>query len=148
METTWQVTLREKCPNTEFFLVRIFPHLDWIRRRSISPYSVRMRENADQKKLGIWTLFMQYQFHQIDLSETFISLYFVWALPLCWARFFLVFIIEYAHMWPILFVGYNAFTNWMNLAVHVWISSQFMRLNEITLPVISPWSMFYHHLVL
>ena len=24
--------LREKCPNTEFFLVRIFPHLDWIRR--------------------------------------------------------------------------------------------------------------------
>ena len=25
-------TLREKCPNTEFFLVRIFPDLDWIRR--------------------------------------------------------------------------------------------------------------------
>ena len=25
-------TLREKCPNTEFFLVRIFPHSDWIRR--------------------------------------------------------------------------------------------------------------------
>ena len=24
--------LREKCSNTEFFLVRIFPHLDWIRR--------------------------------------------------------------------------------------------------------------------
>ena len=24
--------LREKCPNTEFFLVRIFPHLDWIRK--------------------------------------------------------------------------------------------------------------------
>ena len=24
--------LREKCPNTEFFLVRIFPHSDWIRR--------------------------------------------------------------------------------------------------------------------
>ena len=31
-----------KCPNTEFFLVRIFPHSDWIRSdavRSISPYS-------------------------------------------------------------------------------------------------------------
>ena len=25
------VALREKCPNTEFFLVRIFPHSDWIR---------------------------------------------------------------------------------------------------------------------
>ena len=25
----------------------------------ISPYSVRMRENTDQKKLRIWTLFMQ-----------------------------------------------------------------------------------------
>ena len=29
--TIWH-PLREKCPNTEFFLVRIFPHLDWIRR--------------------------------------------------------------------------------------------------------------------
>ena len=25
-------SLREKCPNTELFLVRIFPHSDWIRR--------------------------------------------------------------------------------------------------------------------
>ena len=24
--------LCEKCPNAEFFLVRIFPHSDWIRR--------------------------------------------------------------------------------------------------------------------
>ena len=31
------VTLRENCPNTEFFLVRI-------------------QENTDQKKLRIWTL--------------------------------------------------------------------------------------------
>ena len=39
----------EKCPNMEFFLVCSFP------------YSVRMRENTDQKKkkLGIWTLFTQ-----------------------------------------------------------------------------------------
>ena len=29
------------------FLVRVFPHLDWILR--FSPYSVRMRENTDQK---------------------------------------------------------------------------------------------------
>ena len=34
-------SLREKCPNTEFFLVRIFPH-------------------SDQKKLRIWTLFTQW----------------------------------------------------------------------------------------
>ena len=34
------VSLREKCPNTEFFLVRIFPH-------------------PDQKKLRIWTLFTE-----------------------------------------------------------------------------------------
>ena len=27
-----RLTLREKCPNMEFFLVRIFPHSDWIRR--------------------------------------------------------------------------------------------------------------------
>ena len=26
------LSLREKCPNTEFFLVRIFLHSDWIRR--------------------------------------------------------------------------------------------------------------------
>ena len=32
------------------FLVHIFPHLDWILRdTSISPYSVQMRENTDQK---------------------------------------------------------------------------------------------------
>ena len=32
--------MREKCPNTGFFLVRIFPRSDWIRR--------------DAKKLRIW----------------------------------------------------------------------------------------------
>ena len=26
------LALCEKCPNTEFFLARIFPHSDWIRR--------------------------------------------------------------------------------------------------------------------
>ena len=38
----------EKCPNTEFFLVRIFLYLDWI------------QENTDQKKLRIWILFMHH----------------------------------------------------------------------------------------
>ena len=46
---TFFPTLREKCPNTEFFLVR-------------------MRENTDHKKLRIWTLFMQckHRFLQYD----------------------------------------------------------------------------------
>ena len=39
--TLRNVTLREKCPNTEFFLVRIFM------------YSVQIEENTDQKKLRI-----------------------------------------------------------------------------------------------
>ena len=38
-------SLCEKCANTEFFLVRIFLHLNWI------------WENTEQKKLRIWTLF-------------------------------------------------------------------------------------------
>ena len=58
------------------YLVRIFPHSDWIRRdagylfsrirteygeiRSISSYSVRIWENTDQKKLHIWILFTQW----------------------------------------------------------------------------------------
>ena len=41
-------SLRERCPNTEFFLVSIFL------------YSVRIQENIDQKKLRIWTLFTQW----------------------------------------------------------------------------------------
>ena len=52
--------LRGKCPNTEFFLVRIFLHSDWTEYGEIlriSLYSVRMRENTDQKKLRIWTHF-------------------------------------------------------------------------------------------
>ena len=27
-----KLSLRQKCPNTEFFLLRVFLHLDWIRR--------------------------------------------------------------------------------------------------------------------
>ena len=41
------ITLREKCRNTEFFLVRILLYSDWI------------QENTDQKKLRIWTIFKQ-----------------------------------------------------------------------------------------
>ena len=53
--------LREKCPNKEFFL-SLF---SLIRTKygeilRISPYSVRIRANTDQKKLRIWTLFKQW----------------------------------------------------------------------------------------
>ena len=41
-------TLRKKCPNAEFYLVRILP------------YEVRIRENTDQKKFRIWTLLTQH----------------------------------------------------------------------------------------
>ena len=40
------ITQREKCPNTEFFLVRIFP------------YSVQIQENTDQEKFLIWIFFL------------------------------------------------------------------------------------------
>ena len=50
--TTQQIwnSLREKCPNTEFFQLRIFLCSDRIRRFS------------DQKKVLIWTLFTQWLF--------------------------------------------------------------------------------------
>ena len=53
-------TPREKDSNTEFFLNRIFSiraeYGDILRKYT---YSVRIRENTDQKKLCIWTLFTQ-----------------------------------------------------------------------------------------
>ena len=49
--TSVEYALREKCQNTEFFLVRIFLYL------------VQMQENVDQKKLRIWTLFTRYMWH-------------------------------------------------------------------------------------
>ena len=45
------MSLREKCSNTEFFLVRTFPY-------------------SDQKKLRIWTLFTQCA-DNLNLSKTF-----------------------------------------------------------------------------
>ena len=40
------LVLREKCPNTELFLVRIFRYSDWIRRFTKSLYSIRIQENT------------------------------------------------------------------------------------------------------
>ena len=49
----WYI-LRKKYPYSELFwssLFPHFPHLDWI--RSISPYSVRMRENAGKMRIRV-----------------------------------------------------------------------------------------------
>ena len=54
--------LCEKYPNTEFS-GQYFPAFGL---NSISPYSVRMRENTDQKKLRIWTLFTQWRLLCVD----------------------------------------------------------------------------------
>ena len=51
--------LCEKWPNTEFFLVLIFPHSDWIRRF--------IWETMDQKKLRISTLFTHWSKFEIQL---------------------------------------------------------------------------------
>ena len=55
-----KLALRENCPNTEFFLVRI-SHIrtEYGEILRISPYSVRMWENTDQEIRRIWTLFTQ-----------------------------------------------------------------------------------------
>ena len=42
-----EVPLREKCPNIEFFLVRIFQHSDWIRRdTTYFSGKIRTRKNS------------------------------------------------------------------------------------------------------
>ena len=78
--------LREKCPNTELFLVRIFPHLGWIRTRnySVSPYSAQMWGNTDQKWLRIWTVFTQWVKKRILNEEAFqrFHLTLLWQRPL------------------------------------------------------------------
>ena len=55
--------MNDHCFFTEFFLVRTSrigtEYGDLLRK---SPFSVRMRENTDQKKLSIWTLFTQWMF--------------------------------------------------------------------------------------
>ena len=90
----WQLSLHEKCPNREFFLVCIFLYSDWIRsawsvfscirtefgdllRQSL--YSVRIQENTDQKKLRIWTFFMQcLAFNELTHLKQLISFYTSW----------------------------------------------------------------------
>ena len=73
-------SLRQMCPSKEFFLVRIFPHSDWIRKDTISPYSVRMRKNTGQNKLRIWTLFIQCSLFWSPVQD-FFFIYLLWPFP-------------------------------------------------------------------
>ena len=57
-----ELSLREKCPNTEFSLVLILLYSGWIQENmnlKKLAYSVRTREYTDQKKTRIRTLFTQ-----------------------------------------------------------------------------------------
>ena len=58
-----EYSLREKCPNTDFFLVRIFPHSDWIRTRknSVSGHFSRSE----------YMLLLQIFYPTIDSSKSF-----------------------------------------------------------------------------
>ena len=51
--------MREKCPNTEFFLVCIFPHLDWIRRDTpyLSVFSPNAGKYVPEKTLSAFEHF-------------------------------------------------------------------------------------------
>ena len=55
------------------FFWSVFPRIrtEYGEIRSISPYSVRMRENTDKKKLRIWTLFWQCQGLLLELVPVF-----------------------------------------------------------------------------
>ena len=67
------LTLREKFPNTEFFLVLIF----------LYSYSVRIQENADQKKLRIWTLLTQCKCKDLLMPQENINRYVFASLRAC-----------------------------------------------------------------
>ena len=54
-----------KCVQIRDFSWSVFSRIwtEYEEIRDISPYSVQMRENTDQKKLRIWILFMQCRIH-------------------------------------------------------------------------------------
>ena len=57
--------LREKCSNTEFFLVRIFPHSDWIRRDAeyLSVFNPNAGKYGPEKTLYLDTFHAVHFFH-------------------------------------------------------------------------------------
>ena len=63
---------REKCLNTEFLLVCIFPHLDWFVSLRIQSKCVRIRT---RKILRIWTLFTQWMLWRGQLSNHYLQIW-------------------------------------------------------------------------
>ena len=61
---SWCLSLREKCPNTKFFLARIFSHSDWIRRDTeyLSVFSQNVGQYGPEKSLYLNTFYAVYDF--------------------------------------------------------------------------------------
>ena len=61
-------SLLEKCPNTEFFLVRIFPYSDWMRRETpyLFVFSLNTRKYGPEKTPYLDT------FHAVPCSRCWI----------------------------------------------------------------------------
>ena len=61
-----------------------FPHSDWIRRDTdYSPYSIRMRENTDQKKLCSWTFSPSERFRSFEKSSSLFYMIYFFAKNYC-----------------------------------------------------------------
>ena len=69
----WKESLREMCPNMEFFLVRIFPHSDWIRRdtKYLSVFSPNAGKYEAEKTPHLDTIHAVNQFTTFPNYETF-----------------------------------------------------------------------------
>ena len=64
-------TLRGKCTDKEFLLVRILWYLNWIRRfTKIFQYFLNMEKYGPWKKIRIWTIFTQWKLLIPDQSRT------------------------------------------------------------------------------
>ena len=74
--------LREKCPNTELFVARIFPHLDWIRRDTmyLSVFSPNAGKYGPEKTLYLdtftqcwvqWVTFRNNQYRGVFIKKCF-----------------------------------------------------------------------------
>ena len=66
MDSETTSTLREKCPNAEFFMIPIFLHLEICRSVNLRIQSIYEKVRT-KKKLGLWILFIY----------LFIKIYFV-----------------------------------------------------------------------
>ena len=84
--------LREKCWNTKFFLVRIFPHSDWMRRDTLSECGKRQT-----RKNSVFGHFSRSAVHSICsfLRQNFRTPWLYWPSPrlimsnpkICWSTF-------------------------------------------------------------